>query len=137
MTAQIIASFQKTRPWVFFLSILGFISAGFMFIAGIVAPVALVAEGKVGSIAAGIGLFIFYGVAAVFFYLIPSVLLSRYAARIRNVLAAPNDVAALEASIGAQKSFWRYVGIMALIGLCIGLLCLVFALIAVVFVAAR
>ncbi|MCX7827279.1 MAG: hypothetical protein N2689_17250 [Verrucomicrobiae bacterium] len=137
MTTQIIASFQKTRPWVLFLSILGFISAGIMLLAGLAAPVTLVSTGKPESIAGGVALFVFYSVAAVLFYLIPSVLLSRYAARIGDLLAAPNDVASLEAAIAAQKSFWRYVGIFALIGLCIGVLCLVVALVAVGFAVVR
>jgi len=137
MTAQIIASFQKTRPWVSFLSILGFIGAGLTFICALIVPVVAFGQGRAESIAAGIGMFIVYSLSAVFCYLIPSVLLSRYASRIRNFLAAANDMAALEAAIGAQKSFWRYVGILALIGLCVGVLCLVIALIAVVMVTAR
>jgi len=137
MTAQIIASFQKTRPWVLFLSILGYIGAGLTFICALIVPIAAFAQGKAESIAAGVGLFIVYSVSGVFCYLIPSVLLGRYASRIRNFLAAANDMASLEAAIGAQKSFWRYVGILALIGLCIGVICLVVALIGVVLLTAR
>lgn len=137
MTPQIIESFKKTRPWVLFLSILGFICAGLMFLAALVVPVTLCVQGKAESIAAGIGLFVVYSLSSVFFYLIPSVLLNRYASRIHKLLAATNDMASLEAAIGAQKSFWRYVGMLVLIGFCIGVLCLIIALIAIVMLSAR
>ncbi len=56
MTPQILESFQKTRPWVLFLSILGFVLAGFMFLVGILAPMGIMASGKREAVPAGIGM---------------------------------------------------------------------------------
>jgi hypothetical protein len=108
-----------------------------MFLAALVVPVTLCVQGKAGSIVLGIGLFALYSFFACICYLIPAVLLSRFASRIRDLSAAPNDIGALEAVVAAQKSFWRYVGILALVGLCIGLLCLVIGVIAGVVVGVR
>ena len=129
MTPQTLESFQKTRPWVLFLSILGFVLAGFMFLVGILAPMGIMASGKPEAVSAGIGMCIAYIAMAVLTYLLPSVLLCRYAARIRNLLAVPDDATALENAISAQRSFWRYVGILALVMICLFMIFLVIAIV--------
>jgi hypothetical protein len=141
MTPQTLESFQKTRPWVLFLSILGMIAAGFMFLVALFIPLGIMFSNKAGSapgvVPAAIGMCLAYLAMAVFSYLLPSVLLCRYAMRIRDLLAAPNDTATLEKAIGAQKSFWRYVGILSLVMICLVVVAFVIAMVTGIVAAGR
>jgi hypothetical protein len=93
---------------VFFLAILGFIGAGFMILAGVIVGLAALA-GAGGGIGEAMVLVIYIPLGLL--YIIPSVYLYRYSARIRDfVLFRRTDQ--LEQAIEAQKSFWRFVGIL-------------------------
>lgn len=132
MTPAMIESFRKTRPWVLFLGILGFIFTGIIILGFLGALLTGKWGSQPGGMVVGIFTLLFQTVAAVILYLMPAVLLCRYAGRIRDLLAAPNETAALENAIGAQKSFWRYTGIMALVAICIAVVAIVIALVAAV-----
>lgn len=132
MTPAMIESFRKTRPWVLFLGILGFIFTGIMILALLSVPLTGKWGSQSGGVAVGLLALLFQIVAAVFVYLMPAVLLCRYAGRIRDLLAAPNETAALESAIGAQRSFWRYTGILALVAVCIAVVAIVIISIAAV-----
>ena len=118
VTARILELLAQTRPWVRFFSVLLFIAAGLMFI---MAP-AVVFLGDMGPMqrAAGIVYFVFACV-----YIPPAVYLGRYAGRINELLAS-RGVSDLEGALQAQKSFWRFVGIVA----AVILILYVFALVA-------
>ncbi len=60
-------------------------------------------------------------------YLAPAFFLHQYASSIRDVLKGGGDVA-MEAALGSQKSFWRFVGILTLVMICIYALVFVFAI---------
>jgi hypothetical protein len=112
---------SQTGPWVRFLSILFFISIGFMVLGGL----AILFVGMTGSLfgktnpaysvlpggafAAGL----IYIVAAIL-YLAPAVFLSRYASAIKKMRGEPSSQV-LEGAIKYQKSFWRYTGVIAAI----------------------
>lgn len=102
-----IESFRKTRPWVLFLSILSFIFTGIMILALLSVPLSGKWGGRPGGVAVGIAVLLSQIVGTVLGYLMPAVLLCRYAARIRDLLATPNETAALESAIRAQQSFWK------------------------------
>ena len=112
---------SQTGPWVRFLSILFFISIGFMVLGGL----AILIVGMTGSLlgpsnpaysalpggpfAAGL----VYILAAIL-YLAPAIFLSRYASAIKKMRVEPSS-RLLEGAIKYQKSFWRYTGVIAAI----------------------
>lgn len=111
--AQMLA---QTRPWVRFLSVLGFIVFGCMLIA-------LAAIAAAGFQAVGLftGQWIVIAIGGtVLGYLIPSILLWNYANGISRYLneQTPTRIAA---ALAAQKMFWKYVGIAGTIVLLYGL----------------
>jgi len=115
---------DQTRPWARFLSIMTFLMAAFMTLAGIamilmgIGPRFIPAgQGRFGSLGSveGATSGLFYIMLAIL-YLAPGVFLSRYASAIR-VLEVTRSPQALEDALRSQKSFWRYIGILTIIGL--------------------
>jgi hypothetical protein len=125
VTPVMIEHLRATRPWVRFLSVLMFISVGLMFLAGLVMMVSFAAPA--GMKGAGVGpiLGVFYWVIGIL-YLAPALFLYRFASSIDDLLKGGGDVA-LEMALGSQKSFWRFVGITALIFICLYALILLVA----------
>lgn len=102
VTKRTLDIMQQTKPWVRFLSILGFISAAFMLLAAFV----LGFGNRFGRMQGVIS--VVYAVMAVL-YVVGSVYLSRYASRITE-LQYTRDVESLESALEAQKSFWKLLG---------------------------
>ena len=106
---------RRTRPWVLFLSILGFIGTGLMLIAAIV----ITAATTIASSRSGIGppawIGLVYVVMALFCF-VPAVLLWRYGSRI-GTLSARGHVEDLERALDAQRVFWRLTGIFVITGI--------------------
>ena len=95
----------QTKPWVRFLSVLGFIGTG-------LAVTFFLVSGFLGVGAPGPMELIIMAPMCVLFYLIPSVLLWKYANRINDFLGSANP-GSFSVALIAQKSFWKYVGITA------------------------
>jgi hypothetical protein len=92
----------ETKPWVRFVSVLGFVMCAL--------PLASLAH----TVVAGprwTGVLAFSFVFTLFFYLIPSLLLWNYGSRIGEYLRGKSPASFSEA-LAAQKSFWRYLGIV-------------------------
>ncbi len=125
---------DQTRPWVRFMSILAFVGAGFMALAGAVIMLVGLAGGlsdsgaggmfgAIGGVAIG---GVYLGMACL--YIAPGVFLHRFAGSIRQLKRDPNE-GALEAALRHQRSFWRYIGIMSLVGLIVGVLAAILAVV--------
>ncbi len=113
---QTLEMLRQTRPWVLFLSILGFISAGLMILGGgcmSIVGLASVVDGPSPMGASSVGLAAMYAVIGLL-YLVPSIHLYRYGARIGMLLQFPGQQY-LEQALESQKSFWKFVGIMTAI----------------------
>lgn len=111
----IMKSLRATRPWTRLLSILGFIGTALTVLAGIAMVVGKdlipMSENAPPLVFMGI----FYILASVF-YLIPSIWLSKYSSAITAFLNA-GDAIELGKAIAYQKSFWKFVGILALVSI--------------------
>ena len=127
---------NQTRPWLRFFSVMTFIAAGVMAIAGIAMIVMGIGTGipgipsgaqgsrvlgAMGNVAAG-----FFYILLAFVYIAPGIFLSRFAGAI-SLLDKTRSPQALEDALRNQKSFWRYVGILMIIGLVLGAILTVFA----------
>jgi hypothetical protein len=115
---------KQTRPWVIMMSVLCFISVGFMLLAGLgmFAMALLMPRGGAQQAILGV---VYLPLALVYIY--PAVKLWSYGSSISR-LSATSATADLEAALGHQKSFWKYCGILTLVMIVV----YIFAIIAVV-----
>lgn len=130
-----------TKPWVRFCSVLGFIGTAFLVIAAFAMLALGGAAGFAGSSselgAAGalagalpVVLCIIYLVVAGL-YLFPSIKLWKYGTHIMNLMNS-QSMEDLEAALDAQRSFWKFVGIMLCVVIGCYLVILLFAMVAAV-----
>ncbi|MDP2877579.1 MAG: DUF4339 domain-containing protein [Holophaga sp.] len=128
VSPSIVALLRQTKPWVRLLAVLGFIGIGLMLV-GSFAMLALGSSfGKGLPAGFGFGMMLAYMLMAGI--QLPAVLfLNRYASRIASLVNS-NSPSDLEEALSAQKSFWRYIGILTLILLCIYALIFVVMIIA-------
>jgi hypothetical protein len=122
-TPRAMEMLRQTKPWVRFLAIMGFIITGFVVLAALVMLIlglgGMASGGRGGGAAAGVGVLmalLYVLVAALYFF--PSMFLNRYASHI-NALLSNRREDTLEAALAAQKAFWRLVGIIVLVVVCI------------------
>jgi hypothetical protein len=103
----------QTKPWVRFLAVVGFLMFAIS-ILGIVGMGIMLAMQP----ASPDGMMMMLAVLpiAVLVYFIPSLLLWNYASRIADFLIDKSSQA-LAAAVGAQRSFWKYVGITSAVGI--------------------
>jgi hypothetical protein len=134
---------SQTKPWTRFMSIMAFIGSAFMIIAGF--AVALLGPaframpqdepglGVVAGIRAVAGIvYILLGIL----YIAPGVFLWKFSDAI-TLLGMNRSQQALEDALKHQKSFWRFVGILTIIGLAIAILAIAFSIIAAMFLMRR
>ena len=122
-----VALLRQTKPWVRFLSVLGFLGLGLLGLGCLV--VMLFPFGALTSMSMGPRIaFAFVYLLLGFLHLPPVLFLHRYASRIAKLVAtgAPSD---LEDALRAQKSFWKYVGVFTLVVMVIYILVLLGVLI--------
>ena len=113
VSEEVVAILRSTKPWVRFLSVLGFIGLALIVLGSL--AILVIPMGPMGAMPIGprIGAAVVYLLMALIQF--PAVLfLSRYASRIAR-LAASNDPEDLEDALRAQKSFWKYVGILTVV----------------------
>ena len=122
-----VSMLSQTKPWVRFISVMMFLGCGFMVLGG----VGLI----IGSAAGGFGMpgvtgFIIGGVYIVMalFYIVPAIFLWMYADRIK-LFVQERSTGTLASALEAQKSFWKFVGIIMLIVIAIYAVIFVFALV--------
>jgi uncharacterized membrane protein (DUF485 family) len=126
ISADVVELLRQTKPWTRFLAVLGFVGIGLM----VLAAFAMLAVGSLGrgSAGFGVGMMLVYLIMAGL-YVPPVLFLSRYASRIGDLVAS-RSTSDLEGALAAQKSFWRYVGILTLVMLCVYAVVIAVALVA-------
>lgn len=128
VSEEVVKLLRSTKPWVRFLSVLGFIGLALL-VLGCIAILVIPIGGSMGSMSFLPRL----GASAAYLLMgllqFPAVLfLSRYASRIAR-LASSGDPSDLEDALRAQKSFWKYVGILTLVMMILYILAIVGVLI--------
>lgn len=106
---------RQTKPWVRFISVMLFFGAGFIAIIGLV----FVAFGMGGAMPGPLGpiMGLVYIVMALL-YVVPGVFLWKYADRI-GVFLREQTPGRLTLALESQKSFWKFMGILMLVVLCV------------------
>jgi hypothetical protein len=115
VSESMLESLQATRPWVKFLAILGFIFAGFMVVGGLFMLVAFSFIPPTPGLPHFFGpvFGILYIIMAIFFYVLPCLYLLRYGSAITRI--PESGQAAMEEALRQQKTFWKYLGIFAIV----------------------
>lgn len=119
ITQPMLDMLRKTRPWVRFLSIMGFLMVGLIVliglgVAGFGVFTAVTGERSQGALMLGLGV-LYVVMGLLYFY--PSRYLARYAGAITRTLDGPSRTSALEEALRWQKSFWKFAGILTLVTL--------------------
>jgi hypothetical protein len=118
----VVETLRRTKGWVRFLAILGFVAAGLTLVMGLVfgglglAGSSAFAETEASMPVPPAAMFFGYAVLMCFIgviYIFPSWRLLRYAGAIAR-LEAVRDGASLESALEQQRAFWRLVGIIAI-----------------------
>lgn len=108
---------RRTKGWVRFLAVLGFVGAGLSLLMAVVfAALGLTGGGAFQETPAPVAISIGYAVvlgAAALVYVFPSLRLLRYAGAIAR-LEVGRDAAALQTALDQQRAFWRLVGLIAI-----------------------
>lgn len=124
---------RQTKPWVRFMGVLLFVITG-LIVAGALVMLFVGVVGAASSPRGGAAVMgASVGVALVYLlmgalYFFPALFLNRYASHINTLLSTRREDA-LEAALAAQKTFWRYVGIVVLVVLGLYVLILVAAIV--------
>ena len=113
----------RTRPWVLFMSIVGFICVGFMVLAGLGMGAAGVVARKPEMM---FGL-VFYPLSGLL-YFFPALFLYRFSKGIRDLQANP-QLQQLDAALDAQRAFWKFAGIVTIIGFVVTVLAILAAIV--------
>ena len=119
---------QRTQPWVRFLAIMGFIIAGFMVLTGLAVGAIGAATGNYQTL----GIMVLYPIMGIV-YVFPSIFLLRYADRIKTFVASGQEQD-LAGALDAQRSFWKFAGILTIVSIVMSLLFVAIALMIGVFV---
>lgn len=111
---------RRTKGWVKFLSILGFIGSGFM----ILGAIGIFSMGNTigGGFGVGIGV-IYLAMSALYIY--PCVLLWQYGSSINKLMQSRESID-LETALDKQRGFWKFVSIMAIIIISVYLMMILF-----------
>ena len=113
---------QRTQPWVRLASFIGLLLSALMAFLGF--------EGTVGGLVARrfeTAPSVVLDFVVAFVLLVPSLYLHKYARRISVFVAQGHDVQ-LEAALEAQRKFWKFFGLCALLALILATLAAGFAL---------
>jgi hypothetical protein len=102
---------ERTAPWTRFLSIVGFIGVVLMIVIGIAAG----AIGLMTQRAETTVLMVLYPLMALM-YFFPSLYLLQYSKRIGQYVRGGQQLPDLESALEAQRKFWKFAGLMTIVG---------------------
>jgi len=104
----VVEQLRRTRGWVTFMAIVGFLGAGLLVLIGVVMVGAGTLGPTGGKLPAGVGLaYVLMGAFPIF----PSLHLLRYGSAIGRLVRDPR-LERLVVALGHQRSYWKLVGIM-------------------------
>ena len=114
-----IQALKETRPWVLFLASLGIIGTGLMLLAALGMLLAGGAVSRSAGMPAGMSAGLMAGLALGYLilaliYIYPIVKLFKYSGAIKR-LSYSGSAADLDEALRQQKSFWKFMGIAALV----------------------
>lgn len=126
---------RSTAKWTRFVSVLFFVFAGLMLLIAAIVLIGFFFLGSFGGRKILIQLFIMLVEAIVF--TVPMVYLFKFSSTLKRILAGDTGVQTIEDAVRYQKSYWKFMGIVALIGIAVMILVFLIAILAGVIMKAR
>jgi hypothetical protein len=132
---------NQTRPWVRFISVMLFISAGFLILSALImigTGAAFMGQNRFSSPMNALGPAVvggFYLILSLL-YIAPGIFLHRYAGTI-TLLETSRTAQMLEDALKHQKSFWRYTGIVTLIAMILVAILIISSIVVIALIAHR
>ena len=127
ITQPMLLSMRQTKPWVMLISIIGFIYIGLMVIFGVLTMFIFSQFNATGSFPSSIMFAVIYILMGIL-YFFPFFFLFKYASSIGRLLDG-GGAAKMEEALSNQKSFWKYIGILVVISIIVGILGIIAAII--------
>jgi hypothetical protein len=114
----VVETLRRTKGWVRFLAVLGFVFSGLMLLFALVMGLMGLAGGGIlagtpAPVAFSIGYAVFLVLMSLL-YIVPCVHLLRYAAGIQR-LESLREAAPLEEALEHQRAFWKFLGVAAIV----------------------
>jgi hypothetical protein len=129
ITPSLVSALVKTRPWVMLIGVMTMVGCGLLILVGIF--MAFLGMGEMDDeLGAGFGLVIaIVYLLMAFLYFFPGLYLLRYGRAIKEVDRVANGDT-IESALRHQLAFWRFVGILTLVGVGLYVLVIVFGMFA-------
>ena len=108
---------RRTRPWVVFVGVLSLVGAGFLVCSLLFLLVVSVSAREALPTLIAVPAYGF----GVILNLLLGIYLLRYASRIARYVAEPGE-ALLADALEAQRVYWKFIGILAIVAICLGVL---------------
>jgi ABC-type multidrug transport system permease subunit len=100
----------RTAPWTQFVSILLFVSVGLMILVGLAAGAVGIATERAET---AVFMVVYPLMGLLYFF--PALYLLQYSKRIGRYVRGGRQLADLETALDAQRRFWKFVGILAIV----------------------
>ena len=134
VTDPMLLSLRQTKPWTMLISIVGFVYCGFMVILGVGSTFMLSMLGPNKSFPSGILLGAVYIIMAVV-YFFPAFYLFKFSSSLGRLVEG-GGATELEQALLNQKSFWKFMGILVIVGIALSIIAIIAAIAVPLFISA-
>jgi hypothetical protein len=131
ITQPMLLSLRQTKPWVMLVSVIGFIYIGISVFFSVVAMFIFSQFNDTGSFVSS-SMLVVMNILMGILYFFPSLFLFKFASSIGRLLDG-GGATEMEEALSNQKSFWKFVGILVIIAIILGVLGVVAAIIISIF----
>jgi len=129
ITPSLVSPLLRTRPWVMLIGVMTMIGCGLLILIGIVMGMFGLGGGMGDELGATGGLIAVVYLLMALLYFFPGLYLLRYGRAIKEVDRIANGET-IESALKQQLAFWRFVGILTLVGVGVYVLVIVIAMFA-------
>lgn len=124
ITGEMIEALRGTKGWVLLIGIMTLIGAGFMVLGGIGMLFGSAFMGAAGAGAPQAAVFVGMGalyIVLAILYIFPGLFLIKYSSAIGRLVNSgqSND---MEDALNQQRKFWKFVGVLFIVGMVVGIL---------------
>jgi hypothetical protein len=131
ITQPMLLSLRQTKPWVMLVSVIGFIYIGISVFFSVVAMFIFSQFNDTGSFVSS-SMLVVMNILMGILYFFSSLFLFKFASSIGRLLDG-GGATEMEQALSNQKSFWKFVGMLVIIAIILGVLGVVAAIIISIF----
>ena len=125
ITDPMLLSLRQTKPWTMLVSIVGFIYVGFMVILGVGSMFMFSMFDKTKSFPPGMLGAVYIIMAVIYFF--PILFLFKFSSSLGRLIDG-GGATEMEEALLNQKSFWKFIGILTIVGIAISIIGIIAAI---------